>query len=576
MSAARPYALLGARLAQPSAVLAVGAEGSRTVAMLLDDVGRLAARLPEAPDGRASEALIACSDRYAFAIALLASWARGYCAALPPSHHAHALGELAARAAVVVHDGEAELGIDLRSVLAGEKVALDGALHERIGVLRADERAVTLYTSGTTGEPQAVGKTAEQLLGEVEVLAACFGGELSRVLCTLPPRHIYGLLFGLLLPLRAGAAFARETPLHTDAVLAMVERHGADTLVAVPAHLQGLVSVQRAALGSLRRVFTSGAPLRAEVFDDLSQRLELRVSEVFGSTETGGIAYRDSASAPYRPFDGVEVAVAGDGRLLLRSPRVPASEPQPRLCEDVIELTAGGSFVHLGRADDIVKIGGSRVSLSAMERAVRSLPNVRDAVVLARPVPSARGHEVLLAVAGDGWDAASIRAALHEKLEPISVPRRYRFVAELPREATGKLRRDNVLALFNAPRRPALELERIAATLDETHARFELRVPADLLHFQGHFEGWPVLPGVVQLGLVAVRHAALAWPALGPLSRVRRLKMKQPIKPDDLLALELKRVADTGAELQRIDFEISRDGSLCTSGSLSFARERTS
>jgi len=247
------------------------------------------------------------------------------------------------------------------------------------------------------------------------------------------------------------------------------------------------------------------------------------------------------------------------------------------LCEDVIELVGGGSFVHLGRADDIVKIGGARVSLSAIERAVRSLPNVRDAVVLARPVPSARGHEILLAVAGDGWDAASLRAALHEKLEPISIPRRYRFVAALPREATGKLRRDNVLALFSSTHRaPPLELERLAATQDETHARFELRVPADLLHFQGHFDGWPVLPGVVQLGLVAVRHVALAWPALGPLSRVRRLKMKQPIKPDDVLALELKRVVDATAEQQRIDFEIKRDGALCTSGSLAFARERTS
>jgi acyl-coenzyme A synthetase/AMP-(fatty) acid ligase/3-hydroxymyristoyl/3-hydroxydecanoyl-(acyl carrier protein) dehydratase len=584
MSAARRYALLGARLEQPSELLAVGADRSHSIATFLDDIGRLAARMPEAPGGRASEALIACGDRYAFAVALLASWARGYCAALPPSHHAHALGELAARAALVVHDGEAATGIDLRSVLAGEPVALDAALRERIGVLRAEERAVTLYTSGTTGEPQAVGKTAEQLLGEVEVLAACFGGELSRVLCTLPPRHIYGLLFGLLLPLRAGAAFVSETPLHTDAVLALVERHRADTLVAVPAHLQGLVSIQRGALGTLRRVFTSGAPLRGEVFDDLCQRLGLSVTEVFGSTETGGIAHRGSASAPYRAFDGVEVAAAGDGRMQLRSPRLPPDEPQPRLCEDVIELVGGGSFVHLGRAGDIVKIGGSRVSLSAIERAARSLPNVRDAVVLARPVPSARGHEILLAVAGDGWDAASLRAALHEKLEPIAMPRRYRFVAELPREATGKLRRDNVLALFGGahapaaqaiPSKPSLELERLAATFGDTHARFELRVPADLLHFQGHFDGWPVLAGVVQLGLVAVRNVAHAWPALGPLSRVRRLKMKQPIKPDDVLALELKRVVDATAEQQRIDFEITRDGALCTSGSLTFARERT-
>jgi 3-hydroxymyristoyl/3-hydroxydecanoyl-(acyl carrier protein) dehydratase len=256
---------------------------------------------------------------------------------------------------------------------------------------------------------------------------------------------------------------------------------------------------------------------------------------------------------------------------------LPPDEAQPRLCEDVIELTADGRFVHLGRADDIVKVGGARVSLSAIERAARSLPNVRDAVVLSRALPSTRGHEVLLAVAGEGWDAASMRAALHEKLEPVAVPRRYRFVPELPREATGKLRRDNVLALFagvsTEKRGPVLELERLAAEQEPERARFELRVPGDLMHFQGHFEGWPVLPGVVQVGLVAVKHAALAWPELGALCRVRRLKMKQPIKPEDVIALELKRVAQQVPSEQRIDFEITRDGSVCTSGSLTFAVE---
>jgi 3-hydroxymyristoyl/3-hydroxydecanoyl-(acyl carrier protein) dehydratase len=262
--------------------------------------------------------------------------------------------------------------------------------------------------------------------------------------------------------------------------------------------------------------------------------------------------------------------------MLLCSPRLPPDTEQPRLCEDVIELSADGRFVHLGRADDIVKIGGSRVSLSAIERAVRGLPNVRDAVVLSRALPSARGHEVLLAVAGDGWDAASMRAALHEKLEPVAVPRRYRFVPELPREATGKLRRDNALALFTEKRGPVRELEGLAAEQEPDRARFELRVPADLLHFQGHFEGWPVLPGVVQVGLVAVKHAALAWPELGALTRVRRLKMKQPIRPEDVIALDLKRIARQVPSEQRIDFEITRDGSVCTSGSLTFTVEQAS
>jgi len=306
--------------------------------------------------------------------------------------------------------------------------------------------------------------------------------------------------------------------------------------------------------------------------------LGLCVREVFGSTETGGIAHRGAAGAAYVPFGGVEVAVADDGRMLLSSPRLAAHFARPMLCEDVIELVADGSFVHLGRADDIVKIGGARVSLSAIERAVRSVPNVRDAAVLARALPSARGHEILLVVAGEGWDATSMRAALLERLEALAVPRRYRFVSELPREATGKLRRDTLLSLFARPIASSVaELERLAMTHDELQARVELRVPADLLHFQGHFEGWPVLPGVVQLGLVAARHVAVVWPTLGPLRRVRRLKMKLPIVPDDLITLELTRVPTPSADSpdQRVDFSITRQGTVCTSGSLSFAAERT-
>jgi 3-hydroxymyristoyl/3-hydroxydecanoyl-(acyl carrier protein) dehydratase len=214
------------------------------------------------------------------------------------------------------------------------------------------------------------------------------------------------------------------------------------------------------------------------------------------------------------------------------------------------------------------------VSLSDIERVVRALPNIADAAVVARALPSARGHEILLAVAGPGWDGPSMRAALLERLPAIAVPRRYRFVAELPREATGKLRRDNVLALFAAAPGKPTELERLSSARDDAKARVELRVPSDLLFFQGHFEGWPVLPGVAQLGLIAVRQVEDAWPGLGPLRRVRRLKMKQPIAPGDVLVLELTRVAASVEGEQRIDFAISRDGAVCTTGTLAFAHEQ--
>jgi 4-coumarate--CoA ligase (photoactive yellow protein activation family) len=547
----------------PDDVIALGGDGPRTFAALCADARHLAALLPAPPStpGQPSGVLIACADRYRFAVALLASWSRGHAAALPPSHRPAALEELIRdqRIAATVHDGGAEIGLDLRRALQGASATGFTAP----APLAADAHAVTLYTSGSTGAPERVVKRAAQLLGEVEVLSACFGGEIERVLSTVPPRHIYGLLFGLLLPLRAAAAFVRETPLHTDAILELARRHQIDTLVAVPAHLRGLEGVSAPQLARLRRVFSSGAPLAASTFDALTQRLGLSVSEVLGSTETGGIGYRSAAGDPYAPFDGVRVDEGPDGQLLLRSPRLAPDVAQPLACEDRIEALPSGAFRHLGRADDVVKVGGTRVSLLEVEQRARALPGVDDAAVIARAIPGPRGHEILLAATGAGWDAARMRAALGAWLPSVALPRRYRFLAELPRESTGKLRRDALLGLFPAP---LAEVEWGARERRDTRVRVELRVPAGLIYFRGHFDDWPVLPGVMQLGLLAVREALDAWPDLRALRRVRQLKFKRPIEPDQALALELVRHPDA-----RVDFQIERAGELCSSGSLIFA-----
>jgi 4-coumarate--CoA ligase (photoactive yellow protein activation family) len=547
----------------PGDVVALGGDGPRTFATLCADAQRLAALLPEAvaDAGERGGVLIACTDRYLFAVALLASWTRKQPAVLPPSHRPAALAELIAGegVAATVHDGEIDTGLDLRRVLQGSTATRATPPP----ALAADAHAITLYTSGSTGAPERVVKRADQLLGEVDVLSARFGAEIARVLSTVPPRHIYGLLFGLLLPMRSAAAFVRETPLHTDAILELVRRHGVDTFVGVPAHLRGLASAAPSDLPGLRRVFSSGAPLATATFDALSRQLGLGVVEVLGSTETGGIGYRGAAGDPYAPFEGVRVEQGPDGQLMLWSPRLAANVAQPLACEDRIEALASGAFRHLGRADDVVKVGATRVSLLEIEQRARALPGVEDAAVIARGVPGARGHEILLATAAPNWDAARMRDALGAWLPAVALPRRYRFVAELPRESTGKLRREALLALFEPA---AAEIEWGERVRDGARVRVELRVPAGLVYFRGHFDDWPVLPGVTQLGLLAVREALANWPDLRALRRVRQLKFKRPIEPDEALALELVRHDDA-----RIDFRIERAGELCSSGSLIFA-----
>ena len=84
---------------------------------------------------------------------------------------------------------------------------------------------VVVYTSGSTGASLPCAKTAGQLLGEAAVLARTFGiARGAAIVPTVPPHHIYVLLFGVLVPLAAGASFCRETPFYEGVVRRIVER----------------------------------------------------------------------------------------------------------------------------------------------------------------------------------------------------------------------------------------------------------------------------------------------------------------------------------------------------------------
>ncbi|PCC67086.1 4-coumarate--CoA ligase, photoactive yellow protein activation family [Nannocystis exedens] len=446
----------------PAAPVAVGEAGARTAGELMRDARAVARRLPAAAPG--SEVLVVCGDRYHLAVTTLAAWLRGHAVALPPNAQPAAVRELAGRPSVValLHDSDLTDAQDVREWLDGH-VLEDMTDPTWPEALAAERRLAVVYTSGSTGDHQPCAKTAAQLLGEAQALAATFALQAGEVaLATVPPYHLYGLLFGILAPLAAGAAFARETPLHAETVARAARQVGATVLVSTPAHLRGLTVLERGDLPPLSRVFSSGAPLPRATADELLARLGLQVTEVYGSSETGGIGWRrhehvlgDMSTEPaWTPLPGVTVEVAGEGRLLLRSPFLAPDAPVPYPCEDRVEVDARGGFHLRGRLDGVVKIAGKRVAVAEVEQRLLALPAVADAAVVAVESPGARGHELVAAVvpreAGReaGELVAELRRALLPWFDPVVVPRRIKLVPALPREPSGKLTRRKLHALL--------------------------------------------------------------------------------------------------------------------------------
>jgi acyl-coenzyme A synthetase/AMP-(fatty) acid ligase len=261
-------------------VVAVGGDGARTGADLLRDVLAVARHLPPATPG--SEVLVVCGDRYHVAVAALAAWERGHAVALPPNAAPETVRELRRRpgVALLLHDTDTADEFDLRPWLRAGASLSPGTGPEHLREIAGDRVIATVYTSGSTGAHQACPKTAAQLLGEAATLARCFGVTSERrVVATVPPHHLYGLLFSVLVPLAAGASFVRDTPLHAETVAATARRHGADLLVSVPIHLRSLTVLDPGELPAFVDVFSSGAALPAETAMALVDRLGLSVSE---------------------------------------------------------------------------------------------------------------------------------------------------------------------------------------------------------------------------------------------------------------------------------------------------------
>ena len=311
-----------------------------------------------------------------------------------------------------------------------------------------------LYTGGSTGAPQVWTKTPGCLFGEALFLAGAFGiGPEDHIVSTVPTQHIYGLLFSVLLPLVSGATTSNEVSYYVREIRRVVAEEDASVLVSSPTHYKAM-TFEPPAPGTLRLAFSSGGfldPGDGALFKD---QVGVGVTEVYGSTETGGVAARNRGDGEelWMPFAPVDCATRDD-RLLVRSPfmspELEVSKAGFFRTGDRVSDAGDGRFHLLGRADGMVKVGGKRVVVEEVREKLLGLAGVRDVVVLALPAARGRGTTLAALVEGD-VKASTVRRFASAVLEPHMVPRPLRQVAKIPRASTGKVDRESVLAMLES------------------------------------------------------------------------------------------------------------------------------
>ena len=498
-------------------------------------------------------------DAGELAVALFGAWRAGVAVLLPADAQQQSRQRMS---------GQSDLWLDSSGVATLE--GLDAANPLPAATLDLDQCRLTLCTSGSSGEAKLIDKSLRQLANEVSALEQLWGAELqgATILGSVAAQHIYGLLFGVLWPLCAGRPFQRRAqPFPEDLQRESLTFTNGFAWVASPALLKRMGdNLDWPALSAVRKVFSSGGALPAEAAQLLHQQLGQWPTEIYGSSETGGIAWRQGGEL-WQPFAGVELGVNEQGALNVASPYLPNGQREQTA--DAVEIHADGRFALRGRLDRIVKLEEKRISLPMLEQALGQHPWVADARLgVIQEGRAFLGALVALNPAGihalrnQGRRAVTdgLRRHLASHCEAIALPRRWRLVSQLPYSTQGKLAQATVDALIGAPR--PTQVEPLTAIEQDGEWQLELDVPLDLAHFTGHFPQTPVLPGVVQIDWAQQLAKRLIAELPPRFCGMEVLKFQQLVRPGDRLQLSLRFDASRG----KLYFAFRNGEAACSSG----------
>ncbi|PHN01248.1 long-chain fatty acid--CoA ligase [Flavilitoribacter nigricans DSM 23189 = NBRC 102662] len=382
--------------------------------------------------------------------------------------------------------------LDLELIVLDKTLEADPEI-EPLPEIGPDRRAMILYTSGTTNQPKGVVSTHKNLRAQIEVLHRAWEwSDQDHILCVLPLHHVHGIINVVNCSLWRGASCEFLPAFSPEAVFAAFLRGEINVFMAVPtiyykliAHYDTLPADEQAniqrTLRKFRLMVSGSAALPVSVMERWEAISGHRLLERYGMTEIGMALSNAYASQRFPghvglPLPGVEIRLRSEdnepidaeeaGEIQVKGPTVFTEywqKPEPTAeaftadgwfkTGDIAQLDPEMGYRILGRNSvDIIKSGGYKISALEIEEVLRRHPAIKDCAVVG--VPNEEWGEIVAAalVGVDGSiDIEALKNWLKDYLPGYRIPRYYTTVADLPRNAMGKVTKKEVVKLFTNP-----------------------------------------------------------------------------------------------------------------------------
>ncbi len=302
------------------------------------------------------------------------------------------------------------------------------------------------YTSGSTGFPTAALKTKENIDSEIEDISALLEEfNIKRVIVTVPFIHIYGSLFGLFYPLKHKIDIVLKEHFLPNDLLDLVDDYS--LVVTTPLYIKALNSIYSKKDLSKSIFISSTAPLLSSDAKDFNEKFNSNIIQIFGSTETGGIAYKYNDKELWTPFKSVKLDVNHENLLSVSSPYISNIIYEKEFKKtnskiqtfDYIELN-NNSFKLLGRSSQILKIAGKRYSTIQIENILEKIDGISKALVLVNSSSqSLRGEILDITIESNlEFSTKDIQTILKNELSNLKFSINLKLVEKLKTSSTGK------------------------------------------------------------------------------------------------------------------------------------------
>ncbi len=369
-----------------------------------------------------------------------------------------------------------------------------GAITPKFPTPAADDVAVLMYTSGTSGPPKGVMLTYGNLQSDVDAsIEAASLQHRHKFLGVIPLFHAFGMTAMMLAPIQLGSPIIYMARFSAPGAVKAIREHGVSIVFGVPSMFAAMAHLKNATpkdFASIYAIISGGEPLPAALRDQFHVRFAQPIYEGYGLTETSPVVALNTpqASKPGsvgKPLPGVQVRIADDagaelasgaaGEIWLKGPMI--MKGYFNLPAETADVLSGDGFfktgdighvdpdgfLHItGRKKELIIVAGEKVTPREVEEVLLRHPSVREAAVIGKKDAS-RGEVVVAFITpreGASVSSDELRDfARKQGLMQWKVPREVNIVPDLPRSPTGKILKRVLAEQINGPRVSAATLK---------------------------------------------------------------------------------------------------------------------